>query len=235
LVRNAHRAGLVTTAHVTQLDDARDVILAGVDGLAHMPLDKLPNNAFALLVLASHTFIAPTMAVFVGADGGGLGTPPQDDPRLSEWLTFGALGALEAEFPPDFSLNWDAATGIAATEFLHDRGVTLLAGTDAANPTTAHGASMHHEMELMVVYAGMSPLQALEAATSLPAQAFRLHDRGRIAPGKIADLLLVDGNPALDILATRNIEGIWKSGTQVSRSSVYLLANQPPAPPPACP
>lgn len=92
----------------------------------------------------------------------------------------------------------------------------ILAGTDAPNPGTAHGATLHRELELLV-RAGLSPLAALQAATSLPAAAFALRDRGRIAPGLRADLVLVDGDPTHDVLATRAIVAIWKLGQRVNR------------------
>jgi len=69
----------------------------------------------------------------------------------------------------------------------------------------------------MYVRAGLTPLQALTAATSAPAKAFRLSDRGFVRPGLRADLLLVDGDPTTDILATRNIVAIWKKGARVQR------------------
>jgi imidazolonepropionase-like amidohydrolase len=58
---------------------------------------------------------------------------------------------------------------------------------------------------------------ALAAATSVPARTFGLADRGRIAPGLRADLLLVDGDPCADITATRNITEIWRNGTRLHR------------------
>ena len=64
----------------------------------------------------------------------------------------------------------------------------------------------------------MTPLQALAAATSAPARAFRLTDRGCIRPGMRADLLLVEGDPTQDILATRNIVAVWKRGVRIQRS-----------------
>jgi imidazolonepropionase-like amidohydrolase len=64
-------------------------------------------------------------------------------------------------------------------------GVSVLAGTDAPNPGTARGASMHREVELLVK-AGLTPVEALRAATSVPARTFSLTDRGRIAPGLLA-------------------------------------------------
>ena len=99
---------------------------------------------------------------------------------------------------------------------LRAAGVTILAGTDVPNPGTAQGASLHGEMELLVE-AGLTPAEALRAATSAPAEVFGLKDRGRIAPGLRADLVLVEGDPSLDIRATRAIVGIWKAGSAVER------------------
>ena len=99
---------------------------------------------------------------------------------------------------------------------LHEKGVPILAGTDAPNPGTAHGASVHRELRLLVD-AGLTPAAALAAATSAPARAFKLSDRGRIAPGLRADLVLVNGDPTRDIGATRDIVTIWKRGVRVER------------------
>jgi imidazolonepropionase-like amidohydrolase len=96
------------------------------------------------------------------------------------------------------------------------RGVPVLAGTDSPAPGATYGASLHGEMELLV-RAGLTPTQALMAATSAPARAFGLDDRGRIAPGLRADLLLVEGDPTADILHTRRIVKIWKRGVEAKR------------------
>lgn len=99
--------------------------------------------------------------------------------------------------------------------------VPLLAGTDTAHITAAlgvgaYGATLHGELKLLVE-AGMTPLQALAAATSVPARTFHCSDRGLIWPGMRADLLLVEGDPTQDILATRNIVAVWKRGVQIQR------------------
>lgn len=99
---------------------------------------------------------------------------------------------------------------------LADAGITLLAGTDAPNPGTVFGASLHRELELLV-RCGISPAQALSAATAEPARVFGLADRGRIAAGQRADLVLVPGDPLTDITATRAIDRIWRAGTACDR------------------
>jgi hypothetical protein len=98
-------------------------------------------------------------------------------------------------------------------------GVPILAGTDTPNPGTAHGVSMHRELELLVE-AGLTPAQALAAATAVPAARFGLADRGRIAPGLRADLVLVKGDPTTDITATRRIAGVWKRGQPADREAL---------------
>jgi imidazolonepropionase-like amidohydrolase len=96
-------------------------------------------------------------------------------------------------------------------------GVPLLAGTDAPSPGATYGASLHGELELLVG-AGLTPVQALTAATSAAARAFKLADRGRVAGGLRGDLVLVDGDPTSDIRATRRIVEVWKRGGKVERT-----------------
>jgi len=106
---------------------------------------------------------------------------------------------------------------------LSDAGVTLLAGTDAPNPGTVFGASLHRELELLV-RCGISPAQALAAATAEPARVFGLADRGRVATGQRADLVLVSGDPLTDITATRAIERIWRGGIACDRHAFVASA-----------
>jgi hypothetical protein len=106
---------------------------------------------------------------------------------------------------------------------LKDAGVPILAGTDAPNPGTTHGASIHSEMEHLVA-AGLTPTQALAAATANVARAFRFDDRGRVAEGLRADLVLVAGDPTSDITATRAIEAVWKGGVRFDRAAYMARA-----------
>src|SRR6202044_3165202 len=97
---------------------------------------------------------------------------------------------------------------------LADAGVTVLAGTDAPNPGTVFGASLHRELELLV-RCGISPA---------PARVFGLADRGRLAAGQRADLVLVSGDPLTDITATRAIERIWRGGIACDRHAFVASA-----------
>jgi imidazolonepropionase-like amidohydrolase len=109
-------------------------------------------------------------------------------------------------------------TALDTVRRLSEAGVAILAGTDVPNNGTAHGVSMHRELELLVE-AGLSPLKALATATSLPANHFGLRDRGQIQPGRRGDLLLVGGDPSVDITNTRDILEVYKLGIRVDRKS----------------
>lgn len=93
-------------------------------------------------------------------------------------------------------------------------------GTDSgATPLRAQGFSEHLELELMVK-AGLTPLQAIGIATRNSAVALQLsEDYGTIEEGKVADLLIVAGDPAEQIKDTRNIDAVYKAGRKVSRGS----------------
>jgi len=130
---------------------------------------------------------------------------PANDSRLRE--TF-----------PSASRGLSCAGAGKAIKELKAAGVPILAGTDAPNPGTTYGASLHEELVLLVE-AGLTPIEALVAATSAPVQAFHVTDRGRIAHGLRADLVLVKGNPDEDILATRNIVAVYKAGIADDRDS----------------
>jgi imidazolonepropionase-like amidohydrolase len=107
---------------------------------------------------------------------------------------------------------------------LHKAGVPLLAGTDAPEPQVTPGFSLHQELE-MLVESGLSPASALKAATLNNATALRQQDRlGSIAPGKLADILLLSANPLTDIRHTRRIELILRGGRAVRPAEVLKLA-----------
>ncbi|MEA2326435.1 MAG: hypothetical protein QOE68_1394, partial [Thermoanaerobaculia bacterium] len=146
--------------------------------------------------------------------GVGSGTSLNTDAHLAPYLSSDEMTNLKTSFPKAKGLS--LANAFEAVQQLKKAGVPILAGTDSPNPGTAHGASMHRELELLVK-SGLTPIEALTSATSLPAKQFKLNDRGRIAAGLRADLLLVDGDPTTDILATRNIAGVWKNGAMLDR------------------
>ncbi|HEX5725689.1 MAG TPA: CIA30 family protein [Longimicrobiaceae bacterium] len=236
VIEAAHRRGKLAVVHIGTLAAAREALEAGADGLVHLFVDRDPDPGFGALAARHRAFVVPTLTVLMSITGVGGGAPLAEDPRITPYLSRTDSTTLRQGFPrrptqPPVSY----AAAQATIRQLLAAGVPVLAGTDAGNPGTAHGAAIHRELELLV-QAGLSPAQALAAATSLPARAFRLADRGRIAPGLRADLVLVDGDPAADITATRAIAGVWKGGVRADRAAwaaamarSRLAASQPPA------
>lgn len=103
-----------------------------------------------------------------------------------------------------------------AVSELYKQGVPLLAGTDANSVPQVpfrppYGESLHHELKLLVEV-GLTPLEALKAATELPAKYFRRPDRGSIEPGNRADLVLLQDDPLNSIEKTRSIRKVWLAG-----------------------
>ena len=135
----------------------------------------------------------------------------ENESWIGHRLTPTMKSSLSLHLPawPDIHRNY--AEQVVAQ--LHTAGVPLLAGTDSPAPGLAHGPSLHRELELLVD-SGLSPSEALTAATFTPATVFGFHDRGRVAVGLRADLLLVRGDPTTDIRAVHNIVGVWKLGTR---------------------
>jgi imidazolonepropionase-like amidohydrolase len=214
LVAAAHRRGKLAVVHVSTEDGAKEAIEAGADGLVHIFTDRAPEPGFAALVKAHKAFVIPTLTVVESTTGTPSGKGLADDPRLAPFLRADEVENLRKSFPGHGKLDFQNA--LAAVRQLARAGVPILAGTDAPNPGTAHGASLHRELELLV-RAGLSPTAALTAATAAPAAAFGLKDRGRIAAGLRADLVLVQGDPTADITATRDLQRIWKGGREELR------------------
>ena len=83
-------------------------------------------------------------------------------------------------------------------------------------PGITWGLSLHQELHLLVHQCGFTPEEALRSTTSVTARRFGWKDRGLIAPGRKADLVLVKGNPVVDIKDTLNLEGIWRDGWKLA-------------------
>jgi imidazolonepropionase-like amidohydrolase len=215
VVAAAHKRGKMAVAHIGSLQGAKDAIEAGADGLAHLFIDAPPDPEFVDLAVKHHIFVVPTLSVLASITGSPSGELLATDLQLRPYLSPDVTANLRTSFPRH-SGNFNNPE--EAVRMLKARHVPLLAGTDSPNPGTAHGISIHGELELLVG-AGMTPVETLIAATSTPATLFHLDDRGRIAPGKRADLLLVKGDPTTDIKATRDIVSVWKLGVQVDRAS----------------
>jgi imidazolonepropionase-like amidohydrolase len=199
LVAASHRHGKLTVAHAVSTAALDMALLAGVDMITHAPLDRPLTESTTARILAQGCVSIPTLTMMKGVVD-----------RIA------AVAASQPEGVPAAGPSYESARGSVAE--LHRAGVPILAGTDAnAGPgipfSPRHGESLHDELELLIE-AGLSNVEALRAATVLPAQHFGLHDRGVIEPGRRADLVLIDGDPIADIRATRQIRRVWCAGVE---------------------
>jgi imidazolonepropionase-like amidohydrolase len=218
LASEARKQGLMSVVHVNVRKYALEAIEAGVNGLAHCFADLPPGDDLIALMRARNAFVIPTLSVMTDlADAKSVDLA--GDPSVAPYLPPEILAALNLKREqmsniPDLSYR----VAEENARLFHAAGIRVLAGSDSGNPGTVHGPSLHGELELLVI-AGMKPAAALAAATSVPADVFGLKDRGRIAPGRRADLFLVRGNPVEDITAARDIAGVWKLGRRLDRES----------------
>lgn len=212
VIAAAQAQGLRALVHVSTVANAIEVLEQGADGLVHVPQDAGDDAAFVEAARARGAFVTPTLSVIAAFSG--VDNDLANHPLLAERLSASQREQLRGRpsFGPLARQLIDRAKARVAA--LQAAGVPVLAGTDAPNPGTAFGISMHGELALLVE-AGLSPIEALRAATSVPAQHFGLTDRGRIAPGLRADLVLVASDPSADIRATRELVSVWKNGRQV--------------------
>jgi imidazolonepropionase-like amidohydrolase len=217
LVRAAHAREMLVVAHVESLGDVDVALDSGVDGLAHLWREDGPSEPIIQRLVAQRMFVVPTI-VIPDAMIAGSGAALVSDARLQPFLAAAVVERLSR--PPRIALRArDIAWRLDTIGRLRTAGVRLLAGTDADDGTrTSSGVHLHRELELLV-RAGLTPSQAISAATAAAADAFRLADRGRIAAGLRADLVLVRGDPTVDVTATRDILRVWRAGVEFDRRS----------------
>jgi imidazolonepropionase-like amidohydrolase len=205
VIDEAHKHGLRVTVHVYYLDDAKDLLKAGVDAFAHGVRDKDVDDEFMALVKARPNFVlVPNM-------------PPRGVATDMNWLA-GSVSADElkklqegARDNPNAQQAW--AIQARSLAKMNAAGVKIALGTDGGIPW-----SHHVEMEDMVA-AGMTPAQVITASTKNAAEFMRLKDHGTIAAGMSADFLVLDGNPLDDIKNTRRLADIYLRGARVDRGS----------------
>jgi predicted amidohydrolase YtcJ len=117
----------------------------------------------------------------------------------------------------------DFTQAVETTRLLHRAGVPILAGTDVGNPFLVPGYSLHRELQLLV-QAGLTPLEALQAATLSPARFLNATDSlGTVAPGKVADLVLLDADPLADIANTQRIRAVVTNGRLLDRPALDAM------------
>jgi imidazolonepropionase-like amidohydrolase len=225
IIAESHKHGLRVMAHLFYLDDAKQLVAAGLDGMAHSIRDKEVDDALIKDLRAKKTFAVATLvreeSTFVYAQ------PPAflDEPFFNRWVDPNIVAQIKdpaygarVKADPDFSkYPGQLKMGQKNLKKLFDAGVTIVFGSDSGPPARFQGFFEHRELELMVE-AGLTPLQALQIATSKTAEALRISgDFGSLAKGKRADMILLDADPLVDIRNTRKINKVWIGGREVEK------------------
>ena len=219
VIEEAHRNGLKVSAHVFYHKDAVELVAAGVDNFAHLVRDAEMSDALIATMLAKGIYVMPN----IGAPERGIHTAVPawfDEPYLAGLLADTVPGEVVARMRASFTSR-DAATAARNRQnyAILQKNVAKLAaanariilGSDTGLEDHPFGFAEQKELQMMAE-AGMTPSQVIVAATSRSAAFVGLKDRGVIAPGKRADLLVLDANPLDDIRNTRRISDLYLAG-----------------------
>ncbi len=204
VIDEAHQAGLRVAAHIFRLEDAKGLLMAGIDAFAHGVRDQDVDDEFVAMVQER-----PNVVLIPNMPGRGV---PTDLDWLSDALPaeeFEERQAANVERP-----EVQEAFGIQARNLarLSEAGMTIAIGTDGNTPWAPHV-----EMEDMVA-AGMSPADVLVAATRNAAAFAGFDDMGTVEAGKSADFVVLEANPLDDITNTRRIAEVYLRGAAVNRT-----------------
>ncbi|HUA19513.1 MAG TPA: amidohydrolase family protein [Bryobacteraceae bacterium] len=220
-IQEAHKHGTRVIAHVYYLDDAKDLVRAGIDGFAHLVRDKEVDDEFIALLKQHNVYVMPNLAL---AENATHSEPPAwlDDPLYRAVTPAAVIARLRASYAQRSTEALARARGTYAImqhnlAKLNAEGVRIGLGADSgAAPDYFHGYNDHRELKLMVE-AGMTPAQALTAATVTSGAFLRLTDRGTIAAGKSADFIVLDANPFDDVANSEKISAVYLRGEQINR------------------
>jgi imidazolonepropionase-like amidohydrolase len=237
ITAEAHRLGMTVTGHIPEGMNAYEGVEAGMDQINHIQyvadimrkqippgskrVDRIeatanidlssPESQHAIAFLKSHgTVIDPTLVVFESFTVGPDRTLESLEPGIAKVAPELAVQVSGGGVPPEVreAVRREFSKYVAIVGALHRAGIPIVAGTDQSVP----GYSLYREMELYVD-AGFTPMEAIQAATIVPARVMKLDgESGTIEIGKRADMILVDGNPLENIHNIRNVKTVITGG-----------------------
>ncbi len=246
LVEEAHQNGLAVLTHTVTLEKAKIAARAGVDVIAHGIGNADVDQEIVELIKTKATTYAPTLAVYEPRTRDIL-TPllatvldPSVrsiiQPPLIPLPPQAAAGRVENAGSPSATNNAapEQVARLRRWQFLQNNtaalrraGISFGTGTDAGVTGTHHGWATLRELELLVA-GGLTPLEAIQAATGNAARAIKVDgERGTIKPGKLADLVLVAGSPHLDIHDLQNIKLVFLGGREIDREKLAAAIASP--------
>jgi imidazolonepropionase-like amidohydrolase len=222
VIDDAHARGLRVAAHLFYLEDAQGLLAAGVDFIAHSVRDKPVDPAFVAALAKRGTCLCPTLmrevSAFAYADEPPFFADPfflkEADPAVVAELRSPERRERVRANPASARYREALRTASLNLKTLVDGGVPIAMGTDTGPPARFQGYFEHEELARMVE-AGLTPTQALVAATSGAARCLGLTSAGRLEPGAWADFLVLRADPLADIRNTKSLESVWVAGNRV--------------------
>jgi imidazolonepropionase-like amidohydrolase len=220
VIDEAHRRGLRVAAHIFYLEDAKAVVRAGADLLAHSVRDGDVDAELVALLKERGVCVSPTLVREVSTFVYESEPDFFADPFFTRWADPGVVAALRdparqaAVRSSRAAREYRKALEVASRNLkvLADAGVGLAFGTDSGPPARFQGYFEHLEAELMVK-AGLSPAQVLRAATAGAARCLGLAGRaGTLQAGAWADFLVLEASPEDDVRSLRAIDSVWIGG-----------------------
>lgn len=230
LIDQAHKRGLRVAAHLYYLKDAKGLLNAGVDVVAHSVRDQDVDQALIAEMKRRNVGYIPTftrdLAQFVYESTPPFFTDPFFNRHIDVYkremtmLRDPALMEKTRNNKEAQNIKVAIQQGSKNLKILSDAGVLIAMGTDTGtNLGQWQGYFEHIELEYMVK-AGLTPMKTLVAATGDAAKVMKLDQQlGTIQPGKQADLLVLNANPLTDIKNTRQIHSVWIGGRRLASSS----------------
>ena len=213
---------VLVIAHALTLEDQKQLLRAGNRRFIHMPYDRDVDEEYLALVRERNAFIVPTLGMVTKREPYYI--PAFQDPFFREQVSSEVIGLLADAYgdgPPGPSVRTPAAverSRVIADNFeaLKDH---IILGTDAGAVGDFFGYADHVELSLFVRM-GMTPAEAIVAATGRSARAFGLIDVGTLEAGMSADFIVLDANPLDDIENTRQISQVYLRGDRVDRGAL---------------
>ena len=231
IVHEAHKNDIEVVTHTVTLEKAKIAARAGVDAIVHGIGDAVADDELIRLMKTQGTAYAPTLSVYEPRERN-FTTPILSavlEPVVEDNLRAPAGASTPRQTTTDAATQSDTPQNARSrrwerllqnTAKLQAAGITFGAGTDAGMPGTHHGWATLHELQLLVA-GGLTPLQAITAATGNSAKVLNVeNERGTIAVGKIADLVLVEGAPHVKIKDIERISRVFLGGQEIDREKL---------------